>query len=524
MNSTNSDTAQKAASLRKQHENTQPKSTMHTPQEFSRLRQERDVQMALRQERYQQQMLAQQQKANQLQRSGQYPNAQAAMAAAAAQMQQQQRAGVSNTQQAQQVAQMQGVNHAQANAGGQHNAQAHQQAMQAPRTGHPPVPQMGMQGNIPQAQMQPNMRVANGSNQVSAESMQRMAMQSQFKNPQMQNQQYPMQQQQQQQQQHLSQQQQQQPPRVSPGGNQQGPNGMMNGQMHNNQNQAMMAQMQGGHNGQGNAVPMQAQQQAQQHHAQHHPNQVNNNNASASPMPPPANPTAQQPQGLSSGHVPAISQIKHNLQAQNPSMSSTQIDTLANEQIKRQVQAAQARQNAINAASGSHGVISGANSYAPNQTAYQQNQGSSNAHHNYNAPTSNFNNNNNNNNNSNTAASPQTQQHQTQQQQYSQSVRQQLLRQQHAAMPSPSMAANVSPQIQRASPNMIHVSPNMQQAVPNMNGMNVNGQRPPSRSATPQMVRVPSSGGLTSPGVQQQQQQQQQPQGSPKTAGMVRQG
>lgn len=52
--------AQKAASLRKQHENVQPKSNMHTPQEFSKMRHERDLQMIARQERYREQMAAQQ--------------------------------------------------------------------------------------------------------------------------------------------------------------------------------------------------------------------------------------------------------------------------------------------------------------------------------------------------------------------------------------------------------------------------------------------------------------------------------
>jgi chromatin modification-related protein VID21 len=52
--------AQKAAHMRKQHENAAPKNGIPTPQEFSRMRQERDVQVHARQERYREQMLVQQ--------------------------------------------------------------------------------------------------------------------------------------------------------------------------------------------------------------------------------------------------------------------------------------------------------------------------------------------------------------------------------------------------------------------------------------------------------------------------------
>jgi chromatin modification-related protein VID21 len=53
-------TAQKAAHMRKQHENAAPKNGIPTPQEFSKMRQERDVQVHARQERYREQMLVQQ--------------------------------------------------------------------------------------------------------------------------------------------------------------------------------------------------------------------------------------------------------------------------------------------------------------------------------------------------------------------------------------------------------------------------------------------------------------------------------
>jgi chromatin modification-related protein VID21 len=52
--------AQKAAHMRKQHENAAPKNGIPTPQEFSKMRQERDVQVHARQERYREQVLVQQ--------------------------------------------------------------------------------------------------------------------------------------------------------------------------------------------------------------------------------------------------------------------------------------------------------------------------------------------------------------------------------------------------------------------------------------------------------------------------------
>ena len=518
---TDCEIAQKAASLRKQQENAQPKSTMHTPQEFSRLRHERDLQIAARQERYREQMLAQQ-KATQMQRTGQYTSQQQQAMVNG----QQQRPGVPNPQQ-NQAGHVQAGSHAQLAATGQGmpHPQAPQQGVAINgRNGHLAAQhQMNMQGNVPQAQMQANMRGgATGPNQASNEAMQRMAMQAQYKHPQAQSQQYQMLQQQQQQhhqqqqqQQHL-QPQQQQHQHLTPG-SQHGQNGVLGNQMQTNQ--AMVAPMQvgHGHNSQSHASPMQhqAQPQQQQPHQQQQqqtPHVNGHTAASASPMPPPATP-ASQPQQLSSGHVPAINQIKHSLQAQHPQATPAQIDSMANEHMKRQVQAAQARQNAINAASGSHGVMSSAaTGYNQNQTAFQQNQQTS-ANpqlNNYNTQAANLNGN---------GSSPQ-------QQQYSALMRQRLMQQQ-AQLQTGNGTTNGSPQLTRASPSVVmQASPNMQQAVPNMNAMNGvssslpagvvsnNAQRPPSRSATPQMARVSSSGGMSSPGVATQH--------SPR-AGMVRQ-
>lgn len=469
--------AQKAASMRKQLESAPSKQVVHTPAEFSRLRHERDLQMQARNERMREAMLAQQKvhrnrddalhtrtdllQAAQMQRAGQMPNQQALLAA------QQQRQG--NAQMAQgQNAQMQNVGH-QAQMAGQ--AQHHGNMPVQNRNGQM-VPQMGMQGNMAQAQMQANMRANNGGqNQMSQEQIQRLAMQAQMKGNAMQN----MQQMKQFQQQLMSQ-----------GGNA-NMNGMMNGQMNSNQ-AALLAAMQANQNGMGNM--------------QHHGNQMNGNaNSSVSPNMAPPNPA--QPKQLSSGHIPAINQIKHSLQAQHPQATPAQIDQMANEHMKRHIQTTQARQNAANAASGNYGNVQG-------QMAFQQNGGIAGQMNNFNVNGS-----------------------QSQQQQYSQMMRQRLLQQaqqqqsqqqmqQQMQAQGQTLASSASPRPQQASPANTHASPVAQQAVPNMaNGMNmnigahVNGQqRPPSRNNTPQMARIPSSGGMGSPGMGQ---------GSPRPQ-MVKQG
>ena len=164
---------------------------------------------------------------------------------------------------------------------------------------------------------------------------------------------------------------------------------------------------------------------------------------------------------------------------------------MVSDQMKRHMQAQQARQNALNAASGSHTIIPGnSNNYTQNHAAFQQNAVNNQNHANYGQHQPNMNSNN---------SSPQAQQ------QYSAMMRQRLMAQQ-AQLSTPNVTGNGSPHMQQATPNVMHVSPNMQNAVPNMNGINMNAnqqpQRPSSGSGTPQMVRVPSSNGLPSPGIQ----------------------
>ncbi|KAF4547776.1 Myb-like DNA-binding domain-containing protein 3 [Elsinoe fawcettii] len=483
--------AQKAANMRKNHvETNQPKANIHTPQEFSKLRHERDMQLAARQEKMREAMLAQQ-KAAQMQRAGQHPN-QAAMAAA------QQRQGNPQMAQSQngQVPNMQAT----ANMSNQNRQMNGMQNMpMQTQNGHLAVPNMGMQNGVPQAPMQNNMRSpgANGM-QMSQEAMSRMAMQSQIKNASQLSAQQ------------IKQFQQQQ--MLSPGGNQM-MNGMsQNGQMPNNQ-AAMLAAMQQQQQQQGTG-------QSNMNNMQCQSGQMNGGNASVSPHMPP--PNLSQPKQLSSGHVPAITQIKHQLQAQNPNLTPQQLDQLANERMKQQFAA---RQNAVNAASGNYGNAGkqNMNAYDQNQAAFMQN-GQMNGQ-NLNGQMNNFSNMAQNNvGNGQTQASP------NQQQQYSQMMRRQLMQQQQSNIGNSGMSANGSPHVQHAvpqhtqSPVNMHVSPVMQGVMPNMAGMNMNNmnmgmgqmngmngmngsngqQRPSSRNAAPGMARIPSNGGMVSPGLPHQ--------------------
>lgn len=60
---------------------------------------------------------------------------------------------------------------------------------------------------------------------------------------------------------------------------------------------------------------------------------------------------SNQPQPLSSGHIPAVSHITHQIQAQHPSLSPEQVRQLTNERLKGQIYQQQ-RQGALNAAAG----------------------------------------------------------------------------------------------------------------------------------------------------------------------------
>lgn len=257
-------------------------------------------------------------------------------------------------------------------------------------------------------------------------------------------------------------------------------------------------------------------------------NGTNQQGSSASPnMPPPPNPQHGQPGQLSSGHIPQIIQIKNQLRANNPNLADDQLTALATQQMqaKNQPQTAnhqhQARQNAMNAAAG----ISGTPSHAVMQAyAHGQQNGYVNG-----TPVSKGNNGMYMNGTGDGTPGSQSQTPQSagataiatpQQQAYAQKMWQrQMAQMQQRQSPNTTHAglANSSPNISHASPNMTPASPSgqSQQQQPTQQQYSANmvnianmtagaGQRPPSRSATPQMQRLGSSGsvhqGLQSPG------------------------
>ncbi len=80
-----------------------------------------------------------------------------------------------------------------------------------------------------------------------------------------------------------------------------------------------------------------------------------------------------QPQHLSSGHVPAVTNISHQLKARNPQMSNDQITKLTNDHLAAQYRNSMT-QAAINAAAGGSGNNNQNANNTTNQHAHQQNQ------------------------------------------------------------------------------------------------------------------------------------------------------
>lgn len=376
--------SQRAAAQRKssqQNEAPQQRVSIKTPQEWSKTRFELDLQLAEQARQRRQKMIeAQQQRNAQMLRAQQgIPNPPP---------NNQRPPNTQPTQAGQAPAQQM---HA---ANGQMQNQQRQSVPMAVRNGHLAVPHMNAQG-VQQAQMRPNQGPAQTPD------MQRMAHAN--------NQNRPVQ--------YANGQ-----PYSMPNGNMASPgvNGITTSQQLAS-NQALLAafqaqhpQQQQGQQGHGQQTPQQQPQQQyqqhqhpqqQQHHQQsqqhpqqqqaHHqtpngtphaqPSQVNNNNQqmSASPsMPPPPTP-AGNPQQLSSGHVPAVIQIKNQLRARYPQMSEAELTNFATEQLKHQSQSSgQMRQNAMNAAAGistpqqQQQQPTGANNapnYNHNQPAYQTN-------------------------------------------------------------------------------------------------------------------------------------------------------
>ncbi|CAK4014261.1 Chromatin modification-related eaf1 [Lecanosticta acicola] len=478
------ETARAAAQRKSQAEaNPAQKMVKMTPQEFSKKRQERDLQaleymkqQRLKQIEAQRQQLAARQ--NQLQQQQGMPNG----------MPNQQRHQVPGNpgQQAQMQANGQQVPNMNGQAAGQQ--QLRPVVPMAPqRNGHLAPPQVNAQG-IPQAQMQARAAMAQHPN------MQPQIAQAnaQGRSPQYANQQFQM-----------------------PNGNMPSPGGS---------NLTNQQQLQANH----------ALLQALQHNNAHQNANGNQSSTqqqmSVSPsMPPPPTPQSTSQQ-LSSGHVPQIVAIKERLRAANPGMSETELSANATAQMKQMSQSqiqsqstSQMRQSAMSAAAGipnqQQNGMQQAQQFAQNQSSYQRNgqmvngMNGNGVYMNGDGSTQ----------QANISPAPNTSSPSEQQRQlYQQNMyRQQLQHKQQMQMQSPHTnhaQLNGSPNVAQASPNMTPASPSVQlantpgQMSGGMGTPTMNGQRPPSRSNTPQMQRLGSAGsgaggmgnGMQSPGAMQQ--------------------
>ncbi|PVH97182.1 hypothetical protein DM02DRAFT_631378 [Periconia macrospinosa] len=415
--------AARAAQMRKQHDTAAPKTNIQTPQEFSRLKWEREEkfkqrQMMVQQEIMQKQMAARQQQMQQAaqggmangvnqQRNGMHPNnpnagmvgnpAQQTLGANAAAM-------AARAQQNQQA--MQGNNFPGANMNGM---------------------AMGSSG-VPQAQMQASM--ANNQRMAPPDQV-RLAMQrGQFNNTN---------------QQHQFQLQQQQINAASnltqnmgmngmPNANMiaamggQTPNGGMNGNMNGNMNGAMNGNMGGNMNGNMNGMA----------------------NNGQSPRLNQANPAMQSPaRPLSSGHMPQLLQIQNNLKNQHPEWTQEQVQKYASDHLSRFL--AKQRLQAMNAATGSPG-----SSQSPQMGNNMYLQNVQNGGMNANSPSP-------------TAVQNYQAQLVRQQQMMSQQQRQQQAGSPGMSAAQPSRSATPqNPNLQQHSPS-IQQSPSMQQAQSNRN-------------------------------------------------------
>ncbi|KAF2142083.1 uncharacterized protein K452DRAFT_298085 [Aplosporella prunicola CBS 121167] len=312
--------AAKAAALRKAHEPAPVRNSVHTPQEFSRLKHDREQKLHEKQELYRQQVLAAQRNVmQQQQQRGGIPGQQGMPGGA------QQRMGTPTSAPG-------------ANINGGQNGQIHPgMSMQ----GRPHPGPVGIQGNItnglpvmgmPQ-QMQMNMQ-----GQRSQPQDMRMAMQQRNLS--------------QQQAQAYALQHQQQMNRA---------NGMSGMQMGGNniQSPAML------NTGVGQSGP--------KVNGAHATSPMNGMQGSAASPRMTSNPSSQgtpQPQALSSGHVPHITNLTHEIQLSNPHLSQQDASRLASERMAQKM--ASARQNALNAAAGATAAGQAAANAAHNQHGNHQ--------------------------------------------------------------------------------------------------------------------------------------------------------
>ena len=429
--------ARAAAQRKSMTESTQPRQVKMTPQEFSKKRHERDLQIQdAQRQQHRQKMVEAQQRQIQMARAAQQHGMQNGMTA----QQRPQGTGVPAQQ-----AQMQGNGQQMTNMSAQ-MAQPARTAQQIPmRNGLLAVPQVSAQG-IPQAQMQQARAMAQHP------SMQQMA-QAQARNAQYPGPQYQM-----------------------PNGNMPSPNGSgMTTQQQLQNNQALVA-------------AFNAQQQAVQNNVQMQ--NMNSGAIPASPIMPPPPAPQNGPQQLSSGHVPQIIAIKNQLRSANPGLTEEQLNALATQQMKNQ-STNQARQNAMNAAAGiptnTHGNMQ---AYAQNRAAYQGNSQMTNGLPVYM-----------NSDGTGQQANMGPANTSPQQAAYAHKMWQRQRQQMQMQSPNTTHATLAgSPNIAHASPSMAPASPSMQYANMNqMAAMgapmaSMGGQRPPSRSNTPQMQRLGSSG------------------------------
>lgn len=245
----------------------------------------------------------------------------------------------------------------------------------------------------------------------------------------------------------------------------------------------------------------------------HNTNQQINGSPS---MPPPPTPQGA-PQKLSSGHTPQIYAVTNQVRAANPSLSDEQVNVLAIQQLAKQTgqqASTQARQIAMNAASGipaqaQNGVS--AQAYSQKQGSYNQRSmtNGTNGSNGVNGMYSQMNGSANGQQQGGSGINPQSNPASSQAQE---DYRAQLMRNQQRQMPQ--MRQMQSPNTNQAqlysSPVAAHASPHIAAVSPgqspyqNVNQMSqvaaANGQRPSSRSNTPQMQRLSSSGSVNTLG------------------------
>ncbi|KAL1635175.1 hypothetical protein SLS56_001927 [Neofusicoccum ribis] len=324
--------AAKAAALRKAHETAPVRNSVHTPQEFSKLKYDREQKLAEKQEEYRRQVMAAQRSAMGA-RQGQIPGHPGMPAGMA-----QQRNGTPNGAHGQMPGQ---------------NGQLHPNMGMQGR----PHPGQGMQGNMPngaipgmpmgmpQAQMQMNMP----GQRLQPHQVQDMRMVMQQRN---------LNNLTQQQQQYVLQQQQQQAQQMNRANNMSG--GHMGGTSNSSSNGSNMQ----------NPAMLTANMGAPKANGANNGNMNGIQGSSASPrLAAPSPATPQQPQALSSGHVPQITNLTHEIQLQHPNLSQAEASRIAGDRMNQKLQQ-NARQNALNAASGAAG--GGANTAQLSPSPYQQ--------------------------------------------------------------------------------------------------------------------------------------------------------